>query len=361
MIPFKLNPGIAAVALVATFGFAGASFAPAAADVTVTINGAGVDFQPPPIERAGRVFVPLRGVFERLGASVVYQNGQINATRGPLTVSLQIGSNQAVVGGNPQTLDVAPFIVGASTYVPLRFVSQALGANVQYDDSTQAVAITTRGGDRGRPAYVAPPPAPPQVNVLLQDQRPERDASVRTTRPTISATFSVPVDPNSVRVSLDGLDVTASSTRSETGFVFEPPSPLQSMAHVVRVTGRDRDGARFVKQWSFTSGTQAPQNFLNLERPEDDAAVDPGNFVVRGRTLPNARVRILAGSVVDVAGPYAFASGNYTGDITADADGHFEQTVTLRTVPGAPIGLTVISTDPETREGAEKRVNLRAR
>jgi hypothetical protein len=113
---------------------------------TVTIDGQVTNFSPPPIERAGRVFVPLRGVFERLGASVVYQAGVINATGNGRDISLTIGSTQATVNGNPQVLDVAPFIVGASTYVPLRFVSQALGAAVNYDDSTTTVAITTNGG-----------------------------------------------------------------------------------------------------------------------------------------------------------------------------------------------------------------------
>ena len=133
------------IAALSASGAVAAGTGPASAQVTVTVNGRGVDFEPPPIERAGRVFVPLRGVFERLGASVVYANGTINATRGTVTVSLQIGSTQATVSGAQQTLDVAPFIVGASTYVPLRFVSQSLGADVQYDAANRIVAIALRG------------------------------------------------------------------------------------------------------------------------------------------------------------------------------------------------------------------------
>ena len=99
-------------------------------DVSVTLNGAPLNLNPAPQERAGRVFVPLRGVFEQLGASVVYDNGTINAQKGhERSVSLHVGSTAATVDGQPQTLDVAPFIIGASTYVPLRFVSQSLGAS----------------------------------------------------------------------------------------------------------------------------------------------------------------------------------------------------------------------------------------
>jgi hypothetical protein len=49
------------------------------AQVEVTVNGSAVDIAPPAITQAGRVFVPLRGVFEQLGASVDYANGTIDA------------------------------------------------------------------------------------------------------------------------------------------------------------------------------------------------------------------------------------------------------------------------------------------
>src|ERR1700727_2743703 len=102
-----LGSAIAAVALCT-------SLALAQSDVSVTLNGTPLNLNPAPQERAGRVFVPLRGVFEQLGASVVYQNGTINAQgRGNRSVSLHIGSTQAMVDGQSQALDVAPVIVGA--------------------------------------------------------------------------------------------------------------------------------------------------------------------------------------------------------------------------------------------------------
>lgn len=113
--------------------------------VTIVVNGQTVTFDQPPIERAGRVFVPLRGVFERLGASVVYANGLINATGNGRNVSLHIGSNQATVNGQPVTVDVAPFLVGPRTMVPLRFVAQALGASVDYNNGSPTVAINGNG------------------------------------------------------------------------------------------------------------------------------------------------------------------------------------------------------------------------
>jgi heme/copper-type cytochrome/quinol oxidase subunit 2 len=110
-----------------------------------------VTFDQPPIERSGRVFVPLRGVFERLGASVVYDRGVINATGNGRNIQLQIGSTTARVNGQTTNLDVAPFLVGARTLVPLRFISESLGANVNYDGNSRMVSVA-----------MAAAPAPPR-------------------------------------------------------------------------------------------------------------------------------------------------------------------------------------------------------
>ncbi|MBC5815689.1 MAG: copper amine oxidase N-terminal domain-containing protein [Candidatus Eremiobacteraeota bacterium] len=131
-----------------------------AAPVTIVVNGNTVNFDQPPIERAGRVFVPLRGVFERLGASVVYANGQINATGNGKNISLHIGSTQASINGQPATIDVAPFLVGARTLVPLRFVAQSLGATVNYDNGNRSVSIDNgAGGGAPPPVTITPVPA----------------------------------------------------------------------------------------------------------------------------------------------------------------------------------------------------------
>ena len=134
-----------------------------AAAVTIVVNGTTVNFDQPPEERAGRVFVPLRGVFERLGASVVYANGQINATGNGRNVALHIGSTQATVNGQPVAIDVAPFLVGARTLVPLRFIAQSLGATVDYNNSTRVVSIN---GGSGAPNVTVTPQPPAVANFI---------------------------------------------------------------------------------------------------------------------------------------------------------------------------------------------------
>jgi hypothetical protein len=257
------NPARALGAAIAAAALCG-GIALAQSDVSVTLNGAPLTLNPAPQERAGRVFVPLRGVFEQLGASVVYENGTINAQKGhERSVSLHIGSTQATVDGQPQTMDVAPFIIGASTYVPLRFVSQALGASVNYDASNRIVALASGSGPQQGPPQAAPPPQramqpPPQEPqrspLTLTDVRPGRDETIVARRPTIQADFADGrVNPNSIRVMLDGVNVTDQATRSPRGVVFSPPSDLQLGRHEVRVAGTDVNGMPFDARWTFTS------------------------------------------------------------------------------------------------------------
>jgi len=340
----------------AAFLVASACLVPAAAQsVNVTLNGTPLTLTPPPQERAGRIFVPLRGIFESLGASVVYANGEINAQGNGRSVSLHIGSMQASVNGQAQTLDVAPFVVGASTYVPLRFVSQALGAGVNYDATNKIVALSNGG---------APAPATAAVagsRLRLGPIRPGRDADVPTRRPTIEAQFAgLAADPNSLKITLDDLDITPQTSRSPSGFVFSPPSDLQSMRHIVRITGNDTTGAPFDARWSFTSGTSGVQNTLSEVSPRDGAEVG-SQFTVSGRSLPGAlvvvRVGAAAGNPTTVAGAVGSILGlgggaNVRNEVTANADGSFSTVVAINAESGTTLQMVVNSTDPRSKAAA---------
>ena len=110
-----------------------------------TLNGTPLQFDIPPIvdTEHGRVLVPMRAIFEALGAEVGWDNGTQTATavKSDKTVSLQIGSPQMRVNNSTVTLDATPQIVLTRTLVPLRAVSEALGATVSWDQATQTVNI----------------------------------------------------------------------------------------------------------------------------------------------------------------------------------------------------------------------------
>ena len=350
---------LAAAALLTTMLAAPAT---AAGPVTVQVNGTTLNLNPPPTERAGRVFVPLRGIFENLGASVVYAGGVINATGRGHSVSLHIGSQQATVDGQQQMLDVAPFIIGASTYVPLRFVSHALGANVNYDGANNIVAISASGVNAPPNQTITPAPNPNAAGgaIQLANLVPARGASVSSRRPTIEATFTGgTADPNSIRVYLDGLDVTADSTRSPRGFSYAPRSPLQAGEHAIQVRGTDTNGGAFSRGWHFTSGTStAAVGQITNVRPANGATVGQ-QFTVSGRTTPGARVTIQIGAassgqttIGGLIGAILGGSGNqgntasYT--VTADGNGVFSQGVSISAPSGTQLAIAINATDTQT-------------
>lgn len=90
--------------------------------------------------------VPVRAVFEWLNATVTYAGGRITAARGTDTVCLAVGSRQASVNGQAVVLPTSPMLRGGTTYVPLRFVAESMGAGVSYDAAVSRVVVTD--GDR---------------------------------------------------------------------------------------------------------------------------------------------------------------------------------------------------------------------
>ena len=110
---------------------------------TVVLDGSVLSFDVPPIIENGRTLVPLRAIFNALGAEVVYDDTikTIIATKAETTIKLTIGSANAYKNNNPITLSVPAKIMNSRTLVPLRFVSESLGAEVNYDGITETITI----------------------------------------------------------------------------------------------------------------------------------------------------------------------------------------------------------------------------
>ena len=121
--------------------------------ISVCVDGKYVSFDTSPIRDGSRVLVPMRAIFENLGASVSYKDSEkkITAVKDDTTIILVLGSNIALINGKEEILDVPAKAISGKTYVPLRFVGQALGYPVEYESSSQTVYI---GKKPDRPAYV---------------------------------------------------------------------------------------------------------------------------------------------------------------------------------------------------------------
>lgn len=119
---------------------------------TVIINGETLVTDVPARIINGRTMVPMRAIFEKLGANVEWIEADqlIIASKGYKLVTLKIGKNTLNMADISQSLntsvelEVAPFLEGDRTLVPLRAVSEAFNATVEWDEATSTVTITTK-------------------------------------------------------------------------------------------------------------------------------------------------------------------------------------------------------------------------
>ncbi len=113
--------------------------------ITVTVDNTPLTFDVEPIIENDRVLVPMRKIFETLGANVEWNDDTqtVTATKDAIKINLQIGNTEMQVNDKVVTLDVAPKLLNDRTLVPIRAVSESLNANVDWNESSQRVIITT--------------------------------------------------------------------------------------------------------------------------------------------------------------------------------------------------------------------------
>lgn len=128
----------------------------ASAAPQVIVDGRTLSFGVVPRVERGATLVPMRGVFEALGASVDWAEDTqtVTAVQGQTRIALRIGSHTAYRNGREIRLTAPARVVNGATLVPLRFVGESLGADVQWDASSRTVIITTGPGLVVRPAPV---------------------------------------------------------------------------------------------------------------------------------------------------------------------------------------------------------------
>ncbi len=118
-------------------------------DTNYTVNGVQMTADVAPYLKNDRTYLPVRYVATALGvvdANIMWNEAEQSVViiKGDRVVKLVIGSTTMMINGVPFGMDVAPEIVDPGrTMLPLRWVAQALGADVQWDAATQTVTIDT--------------------------------------------------------------------------------------------------------------------------------------------------------------------------------------------------------------------------
>jgi len=135
------------------------------ADVSVTVDGNKVVFPDakPFIDENGRTLIPVRFVTEDLGATVEWnaQDREVYITKDGVNIMIRIGQEMILVNGRTKAMDTKAIIKEDRTYVPIRYVAEELGATVGWDASTRTVIITTVKDVEPTPTPVKKPSATP--------------------------------------------------------------------------------------------------------------------------------------------------------------------------------------------------------
>jgi len=265
-------PGRSGLAVLATA--AALAALPAAAQTTrVKVNDHEVYFRDQgPMERDGRVYVPLRGVLQRIGAETVEwrpERGEVFVASGARQVLLRIGDTKALVDGHEVWLDAPPILMGERTLVPLRFVSENMGATVRWEGGTRTVYISVPeervAGRREtlppeRPEERAEPPRRErprdrEVGLAIRPLRPIPGEAVSSSRPEIAVVLRSPgqndIDYDAIRMWINGEEVTRQLEIGINSVTYRPTDDLDRGLNHVKLVVRDRDGHTVTREWDF--------------------------------------------------------------------------------------------------------------
>lgn len=418
-----------------------AALAAAQERLSVTVNGEAVRFVGAgPQSIGGRVFVPLRGVMEKLGAFVGWDapNQTVRAQRGTTDLELRIGSRTARINGRDVPLDVPAQISGGTTLVPLRFMAEALGATVRFDAATQTVHLSTssdgiqpdpgggsgtgsgapnirrfttnakgwlRAGDVAEftlvgapdgkavlqipgasdevamretqagtyvarwtvpsgdtPRFVREATALARLSIgtnermiqlgttfgvdtgapRIRSLNPEQGTNVTQARPDISAVLEDAgsgIDRATVRVVLNGRDVTRDATVTSDFIVLKPSADLPNGVQQLEITAKDLAGNETEARWSFrVNATAATETGLATFVHNISGPVRAGQQIAFNATgAPKSTVTVRIGDKITNLRLVEQSPGRYFGRFTVRERDRFENesvVATLRTAEG---------------------------
>ncbi|MBB6735186.1 family 10 glycosylhydrolase [Cohnella zeiphila] len=134
--------------LLSTLAAGGHAFA--ANDISIVLDGRtlGADTSPYLVPKANLTMVPIRVISENLGASVDWsqQTRTVTIRRSGVVITMEQGQSSARVDGAVVKLGASASVRNSRIMVPLRFVSETLGLQVDWNAKTRIIALTTLGG-----------------------------------------------------------------------------------------------------------------------------------------------------------------------------------------------------------------------
>ncbi|WEG16618.1 M14 family zinc carboxypeptidase [Alkalihalophilus pseudofirmus] len=111
--------------------------------VSLEVNGKNFGTSAGAFTVQGRTLVPVRSIFQELGATLQWDHVErvVRVYSGDTTIVIPIHKNEAIVNGQTVSLDAPAMLLDGHTYVPLRFISEAIGATVEWNQQTRHIRI----------------------------------------------------------------------------------------------------------------------------------------------------------------------------------------------------------------------------
>ena len=115
--------------------------------IYVTLDGSYIEFDVKPQIINGRTMVPIRAIFEKMGAVVEWDGNTSSAicTKGDTVVKMTVNSMDMYINNQVTKMDISPVVIDGRTLAPARYVAEAFGADVQWSQKNSTVVICSRG------------------------------------------------------------------------------------------------------------------------------------------------------------------------------------------------------------------------
>lgn len=165
-----------------------------AQNIILQINGQTIQPAVAPILAEGTTLVPIRVVSENLGATVDWNNDErsITINKDDQTIRLVLDQTEVTVNGQTIEAATAPCAINGTTMVPIRLISQNLNCAVEWDSATQTIKIASND----ETAASAKLEEPTQQETAASEEKPA--IAEKTTTPQYSGGHQVISDENYV-------------------------------------------------------------------------------------------------------------------------------------------------------------------
>jgi len=298
-------------------------------EITVELDGNPIEFDVKPEIIDGRTMVPLRKIFEEIGALVKWDNDTqtVSAKKNKKTITLSIDSADLQIDkgdtdeeGNPIyetiTLEIPAQIVSGRTLVPARAISESFGLNVDWDEDNRKVTITSEDDE--------------------DDSWKENIGSINLDTLTCDGE-GVEITETQIKITQGG-DFTVSGTLSDGNITISTKEKVKIRLSGAKITSSENP-CIFVEDAdkAYITLTDGTENYLIAKNSDDGAIYSKENLEIKGDGSLN--IESSAGHGIKASDNLNIENGNIT--INATSDGiHINDTFKMT---GGTVNITSIN------------------